>query len=132
MSEWQDGAQIHDYGRLDSDRAFTTINRTGEWVLIAGDVLKAIYRYPTQDQVLSREGGNAAGKTLRILMRVPELFIHQGSGIYPAGSPVRILCRPDTPDFVLGEKYYTEGAMYRVSLNHDQADPVDTEERGWQ
>lgn len=128
--QW-DGAHIHDFNRLESDRAFTLINRTGVWVLIAGDVLKAIFRYPTEDQVLSREGGNASGKTLRILMRVPELFIHVGSGVYPAGSSVRILCRPDSPDFVMGDKYYTEGAMYRVSLNHAQEKPVDTKGRGW-
>ncbi len=122
---------IDDYSRLDSDRAYTMINRTGVWVMIGGDVLKAIFRYPTEEQVLSREGGNAAGKTLRALMRIPELFIHRGSGIYPSGQPARVLCRPDSPDFVLGESFYNEGAMYRVSLNHEQPEPEDTEGRGW-
>ena len=131
MSDWLGGAEIHDFNRLDSDRAYTLINRTGAWVLIAGDVLKAIYRYPTEEQVLSREGGNAVGKTLRILLRTPELFIHNGSGVYPSGSPVRVLCRPGSPDFILGEKHYNEGAMYRVGLNHAQEAPIDTESRKW-
>lgn len=122
---------IDDYNRLDSDRAFTMIKRTGVWVMIGGEILKAIFRYPTEEQVLTREGGNAVGKTLRALMRVPELFIHRGSGVFPLNTPARVLCRPDSPDFVLGEVHYTEGAMYRVSLNHEQPTPVDTEERGW-
>lgn len=122
---------IADYTCLDADRVYTLIHRVGSWLLIGGEITKGIFRYPTEEQVLAREGGATSGKTLRLLMRVPELFLHRDSVICEPGTPVRILCRPDSPDFVMGELFYTEGAMYRVSLHHAQPDPVDTGGRGW-
>lgn len=122
---------ILDYRQMDSTRAQTLIERLGNWLLINGVLVKGIFRYPTAEQIMVREGQAAAGKTLRTLMRFPEVFLHRRSGQFRAGHPLRVLCRPETPDFILGELEYHEGALYRIALTEAQTAPTDTAGRKW-
>lgn len=123
---------IIDYRQLDDSRATTLIQRLGDWLLINGEVVKGIWSYPTQEQVLLREGKPAQGKSMRALLRLPEVFLHRDSGQFSVGHPLRVLCRPESPDFVLSEFEYSDGHLYRVVLSEAQSAPVDTAGRKWQ
>jgi hypothetical protein len=122
---------ITHYRQLDSNRASRLIERFGNWLLLDGELLKGIFRYPTAEQVMLREGVSAGGKTMRSLMRYPELLLHRASGAFRAGQTLRVLCRPETPDFLLGEFEYGESALYRITLTEAQAAPTDTAGRKW-
>lgn len=122
---------ITEYGQLSAERAQTLIQRLGDWVLVNGVLTKAIFSYPTETQVLSRQGGNASGETMKALLRQPAVYLHRQSGDFQREQPLRVLCKPESPDFWLGEFFYNEGAMYKVLLVEQQSDPVDTKERKW-
>lgn len=119
------------YHQLDHDRAQRLIDRLGVWLLVAGELTKGVYRYPTAEESLSRESKSSAGKSLRALIRTPEVLLHKAAGTFTAGAPLRVLCNPASPDFVLSEFEYHQGAMYRVTLTEAQTAPTDTAGRKW-
>lgn len=122
---------IIDYRQLDDTRARRLIDRLGNWLLVNGDLVKGIFRYPTEEQVLAREGNPSKGKSLRALIRFPEVFLHRADGTFLPNAPLRVLCHPESPDFTLSEFSYESGAMYRITLTECKTAVADTEGRAW-
>lgn len=120
------------YKDLSDGKARVIIKRFGELCLIRGEFVLGVFVYPTEQQVLVRSGGSITGSSLKAQMRIPELYLHKLAGEFTKNDPVRILCRRDSPNFVMDEFDYNEGWIYRVSLVEDQEKPVDTAGTGWQ
>lgn len=119
------------YWALSNKQAESVLNHFSEPVMIEGDVYKAIYSYPTKQLALLRSGDSSSASSMEALMRTPELYLHKKAGVFKKGSKVRVLCRPDSPNFVMNEFHYTEGWIYRVTLVEEQPKPTDTDRREW-
>ena len=132
MTDIADDSFILNWRYLENEAALTEMETFGETVQIGDVTTLAVYKYPTKEEVLLREGGKVSNETMMAKMRIPELSIHKASGHFPVGTPVKVLCRLGSPEFVVGELYFTEGSLYRMVLHHVQPAPVDTKGRGWQ